>query len=426
MKVLIVNTYHYIRGGDCRLAFGMAGLLENANHDIHFFSMKDTKNLSRQDERYFISPIDYREAILKKNTISAARVTWRSIYSFEAKMKIAQLLDEIKPDIAHVHSIRHHLTKSILSEIRRRNIPVVWTLHDYKELCPNTSFFNGKNICEKCFGGKYSNIIWNKCKKGSLAASLITYIEAKINSNPKYEKCVDLYLSPSKFLRNKFIEYGYNPKKIIHIPNFMDLDEFNPHYNFESYILFIGRLEREKGLVTLIKGFANSKKKNNSLKLKIAGTGSMEDELKSYVKQKTFINIEFVGFKQGRELEDLTKKAKAIIIPSEWYENYPYAGLEAMAYGKPIIASRIGGIPEQVEDGVTGFLFEPFNENDLAEKIDLLNNLSKEEIAKMGRRARGKVEKVNDKETYLKKILEIYHDLIAKNKSEYQSWTLKN
>ena len=272
-------------------------------------------------------------------------------------------------------------------------------------------FMMEEAYCEKCFGGKYSNVILNRCKKGSLGASLITYLEAKVNSNDKYEKCVDLYISPSQFLRNKFIEYGYDQKKIIHIPNFIELEDFKPHYDFEDYLLFIGRLEREKGLLTLLNGFSK-RNGGESLKLKIAGTGSMEDELKVYVKQKKIIDIEFVGFKQGQELEDLTKKAKAIIIPSEWYENYPYSGLEAMAYGKPIIGSRIGGLPEQVEDGVTGFLFEPFNPVDLAAKINLLNSLPQEKIKEMGRRGREKVEKENNSAIYLKRITEIYESVI--------------
>lgn len=416
MKILIVNTYHYLRGGDCRLAFDMAGLLKKAGHEVHFFSMQGEQDLDCSDERYFIRHIDYREALRKKNPVNACWVAWCSLYSIEAKKNISRLLDDIRPDIAHLHSIRHHLTKSILPEFRKRTIPVVWTLHDFKEICPNTSFFNGNAICEKCRGKKYHNIILNKCKKGSLGASLITYLEAKFNSGDRYEKCVDIYISPSHFLRNKFIEYGYDGNKIIHLPNFMDLDDLIPHYSYEDYILYIGRLEKEKGLVTLIKAIGGIKNRANSLKVKIVGTGSMEKELKEQVKQMHLFNVEFVGFKQGEELENYTKNAKAIIMPSECYDNYPYSGLEAMAYGKPVIASRIGGIPEQVEDGITGFLFEPFNAEDIAVKIDLLDRLSEEKIVEMGWRAREKVEKENNIDIYLNRITEIYEGLIENKK----------
>ena len=143
----------------------------------------------------------------------------------------------------------------------------------------------------------------------------------------------------------------------------------------------------------------------------------MEEELKDLVDRMEASNIEILGFKQGSELKDLTQKAKAVIIPSEWYENYPFSGLEAMAYGKPIIASRIGGIPEQVEDGVTGFLFEPFDEDQLSAKINLLNSLTREEIKEMGQRARQKVERNNDKNIYLSSILNIYQRLLEFSKN---------
>jgi len=177
-------------------------------------------------------------------------------------------------------------------------------------------------------------------------------------------------------------------------------------------LLFLGRLEKEKGLATLLKGFSQARSNMGDLQLKIAGMGSCYEELRNHIKNINASNIIFEGFKQGHELEKLTKNAKAIIIPSEWYENYPFAGLEAMAYGKPVIASKIGGLPELVDDGTTGFLFEPFNSKQLSAKIDLLNSLSKDEIQIMGRKARKKVEKINNNTDYLKKILNIYHKLI--------------
>lgn len=378
--------------------------------------MMGNRNFACSEAEYFVKEIDYRKAFRHKNPINALKVTLHSIYSIEARRNISRLLDRVKPDIAHLHSIRHHITKSILPELAKRDVPVVWTLHDYKEICPNTSFYNGRSICESCMGNKYAAILWNRCKKGSLSASLVTYLEAKINHCLNYENSVDLYISPSKFLRDKFIEYGYDPQKIIHLPNFIEFDDFIPQYNYDNYFLFIGRLEKEKGLSTMLKGFAGGRRNGHSLRLKIAGSGSIENELKDLVDRLKLSDVEFLGFKQGVELKDLTRNAKAILIPSEWYENYPFSGLEAMAYGKPIIASRIGGIPEQVEDSVTGFLFEPFHADRLSEKIDLLNSLGEEKIKEMGRRARQKVELINDKNIYLLSILEIYENLIYRKR----------
>lgn len=412
MKILVVNTFHYIRGGDCRHAIGLAQLLKKAGHEVYHFGMKGNKNIDCSEEAYFINEIDYREALKSRNPISALNVIWHSIYSVEAKKNIGMLIDRIHPDIVHLHSIRHHLTKSILPEINKRKIPIVWTLHDYKEICPNTSFYDGRGICEKCKGRKYSNVIWNKCKKGSFPASIITYLESVINGQKRYDNYIQKYISPSSFLRDKFIEYGYDPDKVVNIPNFITLDDFKPRYEYDNYLLYLGRLEKEKGLITLVKAFSLITKKFPEISLKIAGTGSLTDELVNLISRMKISNVELLGFIQGSKLEAITKNAKAIVIPSEWYENYPFSCLEAMAYGKPVIASDIGGMPEQIKDGITGFLFEPFNEEQLALKIKTLSNMKREEIVAMGKNARAMVEKINSPKKYLDDILGIYGRLI--------------
>ena len=411
MKILIVNTYHYLRGGDCRHVFGLGDLLATSGHQVHYFAMKGKKNLQCVDSGFFVKEIDYRQVIRSKKLGTALKVLTHSTYSVEARKKIGRFVDEIEPDIAHIHSIRHHITKSILPELGKREIPIVWTLHDFKELCPNTSFYDGRTICEMCKGGRYINIIRKRCKKGSLSASIVTFLEAVVNGRERYERLVDQYIAPSRFLRNKFLEFGYSPEKILHLPNFIEIDRFVPLFSQDGYLLFLGRLENGKGLRTLIEGFSLAKTGIGS-SLIIAGTGSMEDSLRAFARRLGASNVEFVGFRSGQELMDLTRNAKAILIPSELYENYPFSGLEAMAYGKPIIGSRIGGIPEQVQDGVTGFLFEPFNPVDLAAKINILNSLPQEKIKKMGRKGREKIEKENSSAIYLKRITEIYERVI--------------
>lgn len=416
MKVLLVNTYHYLRGGDCRHVFGLERLLRNMGHQVHFFSMKSQANKYCRDSEFFIEHIDYREAIKNGGLLNAVNVVRNSIFSREAKIKIGELLEHVKPDIAHLHSIRHHITKSVLPELAKRNIPVVWTLHDYKELCPNTSFFNGRAICEQCKNKKYHHVILNRCKKNSLPASIITYVEALINGRSKYENLVDLYISPSHFLRQKFLEYGYAEEKIRHLPNFIEMDLFQPRFTYDNYLLFLGRLEREKGIETLIRAFLKTKG-CTTLGLKIAGTGTLENSLKKIVDQSGHTNIEFLGFLRGEDLANVTMNAKAIVIPSEWHENYPFSALEAMAYGKPIIASRVGGLPEIIEDNETGLLYEPCNESQLLEKILQMNSFTEKDIEVMGRKARKKVEQVNNESDYLFHILKIYSGLMQNKKN---------
>ncbi|BBO85864.1 glycosyl transferase [Desulfosarcina ovata subsp. sediminis] len=411
MNILIVNTYHYLRGGDCRHAFGLGKLLKAAGHEVHYFAMQGPDNLPCPDAKHFVSEIDFRKTMKSGGPVAALKVLSRTIYSKEARRKIAALLDEVKPDIAHLHSIRHHLTKSILSELKERNIPIVWTLHDFKEICPNTSFYDGHNICEKCKGGKYTQVVWNRCKKNSLGASLITYLEARGNSGAKYDGLIDCYISPSRFLVQKFTEHGYDPASFVHIPNFLEIDLFQSANEYRNYLLFIGRLERGKGIETMIQGFGGADCCPPPLTLKIAGEGSLQDDLEKLVRNNNIRNIEFTGFLKEKELDKVARKAKAVIIPSELYENYPFSGLEAMAYGKPVIGSRIGGIPEQVDDGVTGLLFEAFNAEDLSDKINRLNRLTPEEIRRMGAKGREKVEQINSPHQFLSKIQDLYKNL---------------
>ena len=343
------------------------------------------------------------------------KVIWKTIYSFEGKRNIASILEDIKPDIVHLNAYKPHLSSSILHEIYKRDIPIIYTLHAYSELCPNTTFHDRHKICEDCKGKQYFNVIKKKCKKGSLSASSIAYIVSALYDFNGYERLISLYIAPSIFLREKFIEHGYDPDKIIQIPNFLNYNTISPNYNYENYFLFIGRLEIEKGILTLINGFSKAVEDNKSLKLKIVGTGSIKEEMKTLIYKNEYKNIELLGYKSGKELENLIKNTKAVIITSEWYENYPYSSLEAMAYGKPVIASRIGGIPEQVEDGITGLLFEPNNVRQLANTIKILSKFKKGKIVEMGKKARQKIEINNNPHTYMKAIYRIYKKIIPMN-----------
>jgi len=411
MKVLIINTYHYLKGGDCRNAFDLSTLLKKNNFKVHFFSMNSGNNLKSVDSKHFVSEIDFGNALKRRNIFNVLNVLWRTIYSFEAKKKISEMLDEIKPDIVHLHSIRHHLTKSVLTEIKKRKIPIVWTLHDYKEICPNTSFYDGRNICEKCKRNKIHSVVLNQCKKGSLLASIATYFEAIVNGRGIYDDYIDTFIAPSKFLKNKFVEFGYDNNKIICLPNPIDTQEINPLFQSNNYFLYLGRLEKEKGLKTLINGL--SKIEQKKFELKIVGTGEMEEELKNYVYENHLENIHFLGFKQGDELIEILEKAMALVIPSEWYENYPYVALEGMACGKPIIASRIGGLPEMVEAGINGLLFEAFNEVDLTDKINNFVELNPDEKKRMGQKGRERVEKINHPNKYISEVIKIYDNLLS-------------
>lgn len=245
----------------------------------------------------------------------------------------------------------------------------------------------------------------------------MAYLESRANGFLGYSKHVDAYISPSKFLKKKFIESGYEPDRLIHIPNFIETDQYKPQYEYDNYLLFIGRLEKEKGLKTLIRAYSDAVQKNNlSIALKIAGTGSMDEELINELSRFKSTNVHMLGYLHGQELEKLTKKAMAVVIPSEWYENYPYSALEAMVYGKPVIASRIGGLPELVIDNVSGMLYKPFDHKQLASKIGALAMMPKSKIIAMGKEARKSVERNNNPTIYFERLMQVYSTLQAKNR----------
>lgn len=368
MKVLLVNKFHYRRGGDCVYTFALAELLRKHGHEVFHFSMRHPQNLPCAEERFFVSHIDFAALNTKKNPITAAKVLARSIYSLEARRRIRALLSEIRPDIAHLQNIHSHITPSILTELERAHIPVLWTLHDYKLICPEDSFLSNGVICEACKGGRFYECTRRRCKKGSLAASFVASLEAYAHQWLRIPEKIYQFIAPSQFLRTKFIEFGWPAEKIVFIRNFLPNGARRPYHSDGKYGLYLGTLKPTKGVRTLL----GALKAIPDIPFHILGAG---DELRTYQEIAQAMNltkVSFPGFLTGSALQEEINGAAFGVIPSEWYENCPYAVMELMAAGKPVIASRIGGLPELVSDGETGLLFEPGAHAELAERIRLI------------------------------------------------------
>ncbi|MGV8984100.1 glycosyltransferase family 4 protein, partial [Clostridium sp.] len=319
---------------------------------------------------------------------------------------ISMLIEDTNPDIAHLHIFQHQLSPSILYPLKKRNIPIVYTVHDLKSVCLNYKMFNSKGICEECKGKKYYKCFTNKCVKDSKIFSLVNVIEGYVHELLKSYEMIDMFITPSNFYREKLIEFGMPKEKVVHIPNFINASDFEPKYEFEDYFIYVGRLSEEKGISTLIKAMRNVSKS----KLIIVGTGPLEVELKDYVERNSVDNVEFTGFKSGLELKELIRNSKFMVIPSEWYENGPMSMLECMAYGKAIIGADIAGIPEMLvyENGVK---FQSGNEVELSEKImELLDDDSK--CISMGKNGRKAVEENYNSNTHLSAIEKIYNKLL--------------
>ncbi len=405
MKVLLVNKFFYRKGGDAVIFFNTGTLLEKNGHVPIYFAMEHERNLPSPFAPFFMSNVDLNATGNIKHQL---RTAGRLLYSFEAKRKIARLIEMEKPDIAHIHNIYHQISPSIIDTLKKNGIPTVMTLHDYKLTCPAYILLLNGHVCEGCSNGKYYNVFLNRCIKGSRTKSALNMLEMYLHHKILhiYEK-INILISPSKFLMQKTREMGIS-SEIVHLPNFLDASGYNPAYNREEKsIVYFGRLFKEKGVPTLIDAV-----KGLDIKLKIIGEGPQQQMLKNKVSTEKVTNVDFLGYLQGEELQNNIKKSMFAIIPSEWYENNPRSVIEAFALGKPVVGSRIGGIPELVKDWETGLTFEAGNSEDLSQKICiLLKNQNK--IEEMGKKARALVEEEFNAENHYHGLMAIYKKAIA-------------
>ncbi|MDX9778912.1 MAG: glycosyltransferase [Patescibacteria group bacterium] len=345
MKILLVNKYHYPRGGADKYYLELGRELEKAGHEVAYFAMHHPLNLQSKWQKYFLSRVSYNENIWRY----AHKIPLRAIYSLEAKRKFKKLLKDFQPDIIHLHNIYYQLSPSILDAATKTKIPTIMHVHDYNLVCPNHSLFVRGKICKQCLHGNYYHCLKKRCVKNSLSASFLGVLTLWIHNNllKIYQKNIQLLITPSQFMKNILIEADWAEAKIKVINNPFYLNKITKVNQKEKYFIYCGRLSAEKGVDTAIYALKNNKK----LQLKIVGSGPEE---KSLHQLTTHLNLDkqvsFLGWKQGDELQTLISQAQALLLPSRWLENFPLIALEALALGTPILASKIGGIPEIVNN----------------------------------------------------------------------------
>jgi len=387
MRIIEVNKYHYERGGADKYYLNISTELKKAGHEVANFSMKHPSNTECQWSKYWPKRVSFNENLGFKNKIN---IIFRVLYSFPVKKKFKKLVEDFKPEIIHIHNIYHHLSPSILSVAKKKKIPVVMHLHDYKLICPNHTLFVNGEVCEKCQGHKYINCLKNKCLKDSFWGSFLATIEMWLHHKVLkiYEKNVNLFIAPSQFMKDISVRFGQREDRIQVIRNPYSSDLINKEIETKvgDYLLFFGRLSEEKGLDTLINALIATKEK-----LIMLGQGPEYQSLQKRVDEHG-ANVEFLGLKKGDELIKLISSAKAVIIPSIWYENMPLSLLEAMSLGKVVIVSNIGGLPELIKDKENGFLVKANDFRDLARVINNLDNYNLEEI---GKRAKERVKELS-------------------------------
>jgi len=398
MKIVQANKFYFLKGGAERYFLDLSELLSARGHEVIPFSMSHPDNLDTEFAEYFPGRIDYDV----RDGLGLGKAL-RTIYSREARRMMERLLEDEKPDLVHLHNIYHQLTPSILLALRRRRVPVVQTLHDYKLICPSYLMIAAGDPCERCKGGKFFMAALTRCHRKSFAASSVVALEAYVHRLLRSHEAVRLFLCPSEFIMKKFIQFGFPRERMLRIPYFIPLDRYQPEYEPGRYYLYLGRLSREKGLSTLLDAAARAR----GVPLKIAGDGPLRGELLRRIELEKLDWVSYVGFSSGDELRELVRGATFTVVPSEWYENYPFSILESFALGKPVLGSAIGGIPELVVEGETGYLFPVRDAGRLAERIALLYS-ERSRTKQMGVRARAFVEAELNPDRHLDLLSEAY------------------
>jgi glycosyltransferase involved in cell wall biosynthesis len=384
MKIIQINKFFDLNGGAEIYMHELSRRQRVAGHIVHSFSTLSDRNLPSDDSEYFVKRyhLDRWDGPLT-DMMKAKNFIWNS----EAKRGIERMLDDTKPDVVHVHNLYHHLSSSVLDPIRKRGIPCVQTLHDYKLACPNYKMFTEGAPCERCKGGKYINAIKHKCLFAGVAGNALAAFEMGMTKTwQSYERAMSLFLCPSKFMMEKMQDWGEPRGKFRLLPNPAELSP-NPATLGGGYLLYVGRLSPEKGLAS----FLGAACRIPELPIKIAGRGPLENELRALVRSRGASHIEFLGFLSQRELDPLRRRAEALFLPSIWYENASLAILEAMGAGLPCLTTRIGGNPELVEDDVNGFLALPDNEEDWYRILRRFQATTPEVRQKMGEASREKI-----------------------------------
>lgn len=425
MRVLLVNKFHYRKGGAETYYLTVGSELERMGHEVAYFSMKHPNNLPCKWDRYFVTQREYNNV---KNPLSAVRDGIALIYSPEAKRNFQALCEEFRPDVVHLNNVHRQITLSILDApyLKEHHVPVFYTAHDYVTICPGYLMLDGEGrVCDACLeDGKYRHCIENRCVKGSRAKSALAALEASFNRAHRSNERIDRVIAPSSFMRSKLIEGGWPEGKVVALQNFADdailarasgvagdvTDRESP------YLLFFGRLSAEKGVDVLLRAFdAAAPSLPRDMRLIVVGDGPDAAEFRELAASlDSAPRIEFAGYQTGDALQTYVERASLAIASSRCRENMPYSIVEAFAAGTPVVGTRIGGIPELVADGVTGFACEP---GDVATMADAMVRgaetfLDAPVYVRMQESCRAYVRENCSRDKFMDQLVELYEEAV--------------
>lgn len=403
MRILLVNKFHYLRGGSEKYYFELAKLLKSHGHTVAFFSMKNENNIKTGDREYFVDEIDMNTG----SKFEALNV----IYSKKNKALMEKALEEFKPDIVHINNFQRQLSASIIDAVKEKNIPLIMTAHDLNSICPASIMLYNGEVCEDCITKGYTSCIKKKCIKNSMLKSVLGYIEKKYYDLHKIFCKVDCIISPSEFNKNQLLKGKLKCNDITVIHNFVN-ETKKTDYTLGDGAFYFGRLSKEKGILNLIEAINNIP----GARLIIAGDGPERENIQAYIKEHKLENrITLLGYLNQNDIRENIRKCRFVTVPSIWYENCPYSILETMEIGKPIIGSKIGGIPELIQDGINGFTYE---HSDVTKLTNILMKLfgNDETVKQFSKNSKQIFIQNYSAEAYYNKLMTVYNKYINTDK----------
>ncbi len=415
MRIVLCNKYFFLNGGTEKYLRDMLESLRVHGHDPIPFSVRYAGSWPSPYEPYFLPPPGAPDQAHFKN-MQLASTNWlrlldRSIYSLEARRYLSRLIDKVAHiDIAYLLNIYNYMSPSIIHTFLQHGIPVVVRLGDYHLLCPSYNFLRSGVPCTLCLEGHYFHGLHYRCVKGSFAASALRVLSMYVHKWLKIYRHVVALVVPCRFMKDKLVAGGF-PSDLIHLIKTpivpQDLPVDLPKAN---YILYFGRISYEKGLDTLIDAYQRIMPPVELVLIGRSYDGERE-RLERLIHREARRRIQFLDFMTGEALSPWIAQALFTVVPSRWFDNAPISIYESYLHGTPVLASRIGGIPEQITEGITGKLFAPDSARDLAESIQwLLAN--RERLVQMGSAGRELVLREYSMEEHLGRLLELFRRLV--------------
>jgi glycosyltransferase involved in cell wall biosynthesis len=410
MRILYCNKYDYpFSGTECYL-FDLIERMNQRGHETALFSMDHGKPSSFQGRSYRIPFMNFKDP--EASFLRKVRMAAHAIYSPSAKLAMRNCIESFAPDLAHIRGIYHHLSPSILWELKRHHIPVLYHLNDFKMLCPTYNFVCQGETCDACEGGAFHHVVTKDCYAGSRSSAMVLAAEAYFHKWLRtYKSCVDLFLAPSQFVRDKLISSGIPAGRMEVLPHYQTLPNDDMITANEGYLLYFGRLSAEKGVDDLLHALA----RRPHIPLVIAGDGPERGRLETLVAELKLKGVLFTGTLLGDKLAKLIAGSTFTVFPSHAYETLGKSILESYAYARPVIASDLGSRRELVEHGVTGLLYAPGNQEQLGDAITTLFE-HPDLVRKMGSAGRARVKVKHDPEQHLEKMIDIYSQLKSSHK----------